>query len=120
MVFIPARDPYLRASKEFEGSTVFLEEARKRAEDIPALEVVSSPRAQPQPTREPSQSVESAISRPVVASKGKEVAVQSPENPKKKKRKLVKAPGVEPKKKKLMSFAMLSIPLSTYVSLDFS
>lgn len=54
VVLIPARDSYLRASKEFEGSTVFVEEARKRAEDTPTLEAAPSPRPQPQPAQEPS------------------------------------------------------------------
>lgn len=104
------RDPYVLTSKEFEGSTIFVEEVRKQAEDAPAQEVTPSPRARSQPVREPSQSAKSATPPVAVTSKGKGVVVQAPKNPNKK-RKLVKPLEVEAKRKKLMSSAMLSTPL---------
>lgn len=102
VVLIPVRDPYLRANKEFEGSTLQATKARKQLEDTPV------PLAPAQ--LQPSHSAESTAPRPSPAAKGKGVAIPASENPKKRK-KLAKASAVEPKKKKLMSSAMPSTPI---------
>lgn len=44
IVLIPARDPFLRASKEFDGSMLPVDEAQKQTEDAPAQELVAPPR----------------------------------------------------------------------------
>lgn len=75
VVLIPTRDPYLRASKDFEGSTLQTAKARKQLGDIPVPKALV-------PLR-PSHSAESTALQPSPATKGKEVATLSPENPKK-------------------------------------
>lgn len=104
VILIPARDPFLRASKEFDGSTLPLDEARKQTEDAPAQELVAPPVAQPAPAPVPSKSAESATPRGAVEAKGK-AAAETPENPKKKRR-LTKVVETQPKKSKLMSSTM--------------
>lgn len=43
VVLIPTRDLFLQATKDFEGSTVPVEEVRRQVEDALAQEVASSP-----------------------------------------------------------------------------
>lgn len=97
VVLIPARDPYLRASKDFGGSTLQAAKARKQLGDVIPPTALVPP--------QPSHSAESTAPQPSSAIKGKEVATSPLENPKKK-RKLTKASAAEAKKKKLMSDAM--------------
>lgn len=102
VVLIPTRDPYLRANKEFEGSTLQTAKARKQLEDTPVPQAPSQLQL--------SHSAESTAPRSSSAAKGKGFAIPAPENPKKRK-KSAKASMVEPKKKKLMSSAMPSTPI---------
>lgn len=47
MVLIPMREPYLRANKEFEGSTLLAAEVRKQIGDAPVPEAAPRPPVQP-------------------------------------------------------------------------
>lgn len=82
-ILIPARDPFLRVIKNFEGSTMPIDKARRQIEVAPASEPTESPRVRLPPPPEPSRSIKSAVLRVVVDPKGKAV-VLSPKNPKRK------------------------------------
>lgn len=93
-ILIPARDPFLRVIKNFEGSTMPIDKARRQIEVAPASEPTESPRVRLPPPPEPSRSIKSAVLRVVVDPKGKAV-VLSPKNPKRKRR-LTKTEGGKP------------------------
>lgn len=112
VVLIPTRDPFFRVNKDFEGSTVHVEEVRRQVEDASLQEVVPSPKARSHPIPTPSKLAESAAPHVVAASKGKTMLVEYP----KKKRKLFKTVEVEPKRTNLMSSAM---PPATIIEVCF-
>lgn len=111
VVLIPARDPYLRGNKEFEGSTLQAAEARKQLEDISVPEAVHQPPASPQP----SHSAKSTALRPSPVAKGKEVAAPSPKIQRKRKESWQRPPRSSQRRRNSCLLPCLQLQSSRYV-----